>query len=162
MADVIFTSPEDGGNTDAVLADILGLMRERGEDYWNCPDGSGFAGLSYFPEGNGNEPGMIAGLDFTRINRLGFHFFYRYECADLHSPYYREPEYFCSFAGVPLTKRSRVGWAGEGRLIFDALFVDLSTAEAVVREFISTGGRAPTVGWIGAGEVRRAEAVLEE
>ena len=157
MPDVVFRCPVDGTNREVDAEEVVHLLRTRGEDYWNDPDGSGFAGLSYFPEGNGNKPGMVASLDVTRLDRLGFHLFYRYEVAEFDSPYYRDAEFSYTYRGGELRSRSPVHWAGQRRLIFDALFVDVPTAEAAVREFIATGGRAPEVAWISAQEVRRAE-----
>lgn len=157
MPDVVFTCPVDGTNREVDAEEVVHLLRTRGEDYWNDPDGSGFARLSYFPEGNGNEPGLTASLDITRLDRLGFHVFYRYEVAELDSPYYREPEFSYTYRGGELGSRSRVNWAGEEQQIYDALFVDLPDAVAAVREFIATGGRAPDVAWIDANEVRQAE-----
>ncbi len=160
MPQFVFSCPVDGLGRVANLDEISQLLRTRGEGYWNHPDGSGFAGLSFFPEGNGIEPGVAAGLDFTKVDRLGCHLYYRYEVADLDSPYYREAEHFKSYAGGPLSARSRVGWAGEGRLIFDALFVPVEAAVEAVREFLDTGGRSPRVGWITNREVIRAERAL--
>jgi hypothetical protein len=157
MPDFIFTDPVDGLGRVADPRNIETLLRTRGEDYWNDPDGSGFAGLSYFPEGNGNEPGMVASLDITKLDRLGFHLYYWYDASDLGSPYYREPESYKSYSGGALTTRSRVNCAGEGRFIFDALFVPVEAAVEAVRVFLAGGERSPKVGWIDSAEVVRAE-----
>lgn len=162
MPDFVFSDPVDGLGRDADLRQIETLLRTRGEDYWNSPDGSGFASLMYFPEGNGNEPGMVASLDITKIDHLGFHLYYCYRVSDLASPYYKEPEHYMSYAGGPLVARSRINWAGEERLVFDALFVPVEAAVAAVREFLATGGRSPKVGWIDSGEVVQAENALSK
>lgn len=163
MRDFVFSDPSDGLGRNADFGLIETLLRTRGEEYWNNPDGSGFADLSYFPEGNGNEdgPGCVARLTFTKLDRLGFHFYYCYEVCELDSPYYREAEYYKSHAGGPLASRSPVNDSCEGkRFIFDALFVPVDAAVAVVRHFLTDGGRSPGIEWLDSEEVVRAERAI--
>jgi hypothetical protein len=103
---------------------------------------------------------MVASLDITKLDRLGVHLSYWHDAGDYGFPKNREPESYTSYAGGPLVARSRIGWAGEGRLIFDALFVPVDAAVEAVREFLSTGGRSPKVGWIQSRDVVRAERNL--
>lgn len=165
MNKFVFSHPTDGLDRNDLLGTITILLRTRGEDYWNDPECGGFADLSYFPEGMGNEdgPGRVSSLTITKLDRLGVHLSYLYEVGDLDSPYYREAEYFYSHNGGSFAKRSPVKDPHEGNIfIFDALFVPVETAIAAVRQFLIDAGRSPEVNWIDFGQVRRAERALGE
>ena len=144
MRETIFTDPADGAFTKATPELLFDLIRTRSEDYWNDPDGGGFAMLTDCPEGWTDDGPQTARLHFTKLNRLGFHFYYCFEVSDLDSPYHREPEYFYSCTSDDFSEVSQVNWAGELRDIHNALFVGTEAAVEIVQQFLASGDSPAT------------------
>ncbi|MGL6075117.1 MAG: hypothetical protein ACRC8S_13235 [Fimbriiglobus sp.] len=117
--------------------------------------------LIFCPEGWGNDKPQTAQLHFTKLDTLGFHFYYNHDVGDYDSPYYREAELFYACSSTTLETRSAINWAGEERLIFDALFVDTPTAIEIVRQFLKDGERSKLANWTKPRDVRAKERALD-
>jgi hypothetical protein len=159
MPEVYFDHAEIDAPVPPGADEVVRLMQERGEDYWNdAEDGPGFKSLYYYPEGRGSEVGCTSKLVFTKLDRHGFHFWLHHEGLELGSPYDREEESYFSCSDPELQEWVGVGDSHEGRRpIFTGLFVPVEDAVEVVREFVRSGERSPRIRWVDGRFVRAAE-----
>jgi hypothetical protein len=147
MPVVFFTTAGDFGPVPANADEIVELARTRTADYWNDPNGSGFAVLSFCADGR--EAGTTSQLTFTKSDRHGFHFWFQYPVKDRGSPHYRKPSSFHSCSDPDLKEWVAVRDSHEGsRPIFTGLFVPPDAAAEVIREFLSSGGMSDRVQWV--------------
>ena len=156
MPDVFFSPADDTGSVPADPDAIARLMRERAEDYWNDPDGSGFADLSFYADGK--AAGCTSKLVFTKSDRHGFHFWLSYPVRVVSSPHYRKPNSYFSCSAPDLKDVVPVRDSHEGpRSIFTGLFIPVDAAIEVVREFVRSGGMSDRTQWLTGQVVRAAE-----
>jgi hypothetical protein len=159
QAEVYFDHSDIDSPIPPGAVELVRLMRERGEDYWNdAEDGPGFKCLYYYPEGRGSEAGCTAKLVFTKKDRHGFHFWLHYPESWVDSPYYRELKSYYSCSAPELQEWVGVGDSHEGqRRIFTGLFVPVEDAVEVVRDFVRSGERSPRIQWVDGRFIREAE-----
>lgn len=145
-----FENPVNGRKEPISLSELLVLIAERGQDYWNSPTNNSTAMLRRVVA-HSDTP-MIERLVFTKSDRAGFHFeFQRFW------PATGLQEYWFCVGSADLETMITLGVAGEGTQLPAALFVDDACAARVVTHFFVHGGMAPTEKWIDTKDVKLDE-----
>jgi len=138
MDTLVFDSPTGSVVYYPVLTEILDLVRDKGEEYWNSLADSGFASLHYF-----RDKEEVASLVFSKKDGYGFHLKFIEEPTSRK----RRKEYL-SVGGDNYEDVAVLHLSGNPLRLPRALFVTDDQMEQTLRTFFQGGTRGTHEFWV--------------